>query len=84
MKRTVKDNANDIYNLQGAVVELKKHAEVSNKEMGLIQIHIASLDTQSSLMKEIMEKLDNRTWMILSGVIVSILMTIVGLLIKFL
>ena len=48
---------------------LYKHADVANREMGIVQ-------TDIKWMKKKLDKVDNRTWMILAVVIIGILLQI--------
>jgi hypothetical protein len=64
------------------IKQLYDHAKVANEEMGKVQIHLSALETDMSWVKNTIEKVDARTWIILSGIIVGIAVQIIFYLAK--
>lgn len=56
---------------------LYDHAKVANEEMGKVQVHLSALETDMKWVKDTVTKVDTRTWLILSGIIIGIAVQIV-------
>ena len=58
------------------ISKLYDHAKIANEEVGAIKEHIAVLETNTKWIKEILEKVDMRTWVILGTIIFGVLIQI--------
>ena len=56
--------------------ELFRHADIANEEMGTIKISVGKIETDISWMKGEISTLSNKTWFIITGVILSIVVQI--------
>lgn len=70
-------NTDKIVLLEQAVDELKDHARVANDEMGKVQTHLASLETDVKWIKESVDRVDARVWWILGTVVAGTLIQII-------
>ncbi len=70
----VQDEKNKYY--EDAIEELKAHAKVSNEEMGQVQQHLSVLETDMKWIKDTVQKVDARMWLILGTIILGIVMQI--------
>lgn len=62
--------------VQAQIVQLGKHAEVANKEMGLIQKDIEWIKLVIGKMDKNIERVDARGWAILTAIILGFLISI--------
>lgn len=90
VNRTNQENSKDIYQLNEAIKALRQHAKTSNEEVGHIKKDMGDVKADIAIIKEnigwlrealnaskdALEKFDNRTWILLSSIILGTLMSI--------
>ena len=64
-------------NVRAELLDLHKHADVANHEMGVIKVDVAVIKEDIKVLKLVAEKVDTRTWLILATLIIGILIEIV-------
>lgn len=65
----IKELTEDVVDLKQCVVALEKHAETSNREVGVIQTDIAWV-------KEAIKEIKAQTWWILTTIVIGFLISI--------
>ena len=63
--------------LKKDIEKLYDHARIANEEMGFIKTDMGVMRNDISWIKEILEKADARTWIILSTIILGTLIQLV-------
>ena len=62
--------------------KIEGHIEKGNEEMGLVKEDVCVIKNDISHIKEDVIKIENRTWYIVTGIILSIGFTIAGILLR--
>ena len=68
--------------VQKDIDTLYDHAKVANEEMGKVQIHLSALETDMKWVKDTVTKVDTRTWIILTSILIGIVAQIAFFLAK--
>jgi len=63
------------------VKKIEAHVEILNKEVGQVVTEIATTKNDIKWIVDKIDKIDSRTWFIITGILISIGITIVGFLI---
>lgn len=58
-----------------------EHIETINDELGEVKEHFASMATDVKWLKEKTDRIDTRLWFIVSGLLVTILLTVITLIV---
>jgi len=79
---TIKELKIDVVDLKQCVVELKRHAQVSNEEMAEVKTDVACLKTNVEWLKDTAKTHGTLLWSILATLITGLLVSILIQLIK--